>query len=1372
MSQRPAAVSAIKLNIRFKRLVACLILCLCAASGWNYDAAAAGDCTTPNFGPPAIYGVGAVRSIAVADFDVDGKTDLIALNGGNSGTFNLLLGDGTGAFPTRGAYAQKGRAPNAIAAGDFNNDGRPDVVIANGISVQGDASVFLNNDLHFDQAIPVNWTSPGTIVNTTSVAVADFNSDGKLDLVATNIEFHGVSVALGDGTGHFTNRKGFNTGGTFPQHVVARDFNGDGKPDVAVANSGSGGGNVGILLGDGAGSFGTPTAYAAGVSPLFIAAGDFNSDNKADLAVVSNGTASNVAILLGDGAGAFGAPANYSTGGRSPYSIAAADFNGDGKTDLAVANQQSANVGLLNGDGAGNFQLTAAYDTGAGNPNVVVAPDLNGDAKPDLVLGHQFSRRVAVLLNNCGAPESTPTLNINNTSYTVFERDGIATITVNRNGALAGAATVDYATSDGTALNPSDYKATTGTLSFAEGEASKSFTVEVVNDDLDEPSERFNVTLSNATGAAVLGTLNAATVDILDDDPIPSLSVNDVSVAEGNSGSRGALFTVSLSAASGQQVQVNYATSDLSAKSGVDYTAASGTLTFAPGETSKVVAVAINGDNLAEVNEDFQFTLTTPVNATIADAQGVATILEDDATCPNPTFGAVTNVAAPSPVALVVGDFNSDGKLDVATADSDFGNVNVRLGDGAGAFGAEARFHVGGTLRSMALGDFNLDGKTDIAVSRMSDPSGVSILLGNGAGGFAPPTNVNTGPLPSFVAVGDFNSDGKPDLMVVSLDPGAISVQLGDGQGSFGPPVRFFAVYSSPQRAVLRDFDGDGKLDVAVSNMNSNNIAVALGDGTGSFTGMFTYPVGEYPVGISAGDFNGDGKTDLAVANSGSHNVSLLLSQGEGRFGPATNFATGVRPLSLAAADLNGDGRLDVVTTNFQADPLTDGNVSVLFGTGEGRFTQPTNFATGRGPNNVIVNDLNGDAKGDLVVTNLVSGNFSVLLNACAGAPAPSSTLQFSAPNVQRNEGDERATFTVTRTGDTSGTATVDYRTNDTDTFTVGCFDAAGAAGSAYARCDFATVVGTLSFNPGETSKTITVPLIDDGHAEGSETFQLLLSNVAGATLGTPGAATITITDNDSAGAQNPVVASFPFFVRQQYLDFLSREPDQGGFHAWLGVLNGCPNAFTGPNVPSQCDRIYVSGEGFFRSQEFQLKGFYVFRFYRLAFNRLPEYTEIVSDMSFVAGQTAEEVYARKAQLATRITARQEFQTAYSGMTNEQYVNTLLARYGLTQVTTPDPAQPDASAKVTLTSTELANRLTAGTLTRAQVLRAVADSDEVGAREFNNAFVGMQYYGYLRRKPDEEGFQAWLRVLQAGDVRTMVDGFLNSVEYKLRFGQP
>jgi hypothetical protein len=305
------------------------------------------------------------------------------------------------------------------------------------------------------------------------------------------------------------------------------------------------------------------------------------------------------------------------------------------------------------------------------------------------------------------------------------------------------------------------------------------------------------------------------------------------------------------------------------------------------------------------------------------------------------------------------------------------------------------------------------------------------------------------------------------------------------------------------------------------------------------------------------------------------------------------------------------------------------------------------------------------------------------------------------------------------------------------------------------------------------------VPIINDGHAESAETFQLRLSNAAGAgtTLGSQSVATVTILDNDAAGARNPIItlpltADYAFFVRQQYLDFLSREPEEAGLNAWVGVLNRCSDINTGPATETDCDRIAVSA-AFFNSGEFQLKGFYVFRFYRLAFNRLPQYTEIVSDMSFVAGATAEELYARRAQLATRFTERTEFQSQYAGLSNEQYVTTLMNRYGLQAVTTPDPQQPDTGGKVRLTVSDLISRLSTGAMSRAQVLRAVADSDEVAAAEFNNAFVAVQYYGYLRRTPEATGYQDNLNALERGvSRREMINAFLNSPEYRLRFGQP
>jgi hypothetical protein len=196
----------------------------------------------------------------------------------------------------------------------------------------------------------------------------------------------------------------------------------------------------------------------------------------------------------------------------------------------------------------------------------------------------------------------------------------------------------------------------------------------------------------------------------------------------------------------------------------------------------------------------------------------------------------------------------------------------------------------------------------------------------------------------------------------------------------------------------------------------------------------------------------------------------------------------------------------------------------------------------------------------------------------------------------------------------------------------------------------------------------------------------------------------------------------------------------------------------------------------FFLSDEFKLKGFYAFTFYKVSFGRLPSYDEIVTDMRSVTGQTSTEVFQKRAQLADSWVRRQEFKSLYDALDNAAFVSTLMDRYKLQQITTPDPASPDGTQKVTLTRGDLVNRLggVGGTLTRAQVLRAVVQSDEVGAAEFNSAFVSMQYYGYLRRTPEPGGYNDWMTYLMAhpNDFRGMVYGFINASEYKLRFGQP
>ena len=391
--------------------------------------------------------------------------------------------------------------------------------------------------------------------------------------------------------------------------------------------------------------------------------------------------------------------------------------------------------------------------------------------------------------------------------------------------------------------------------------------------------------------------------------------------------------------------------------------------------------------------------------------------------------------------------------------------------------------------------------------------------------------------------------------------------------------------------------------------------------------------------------------------------------------------------------------------------------------------------------------------------------------------PPPAPSVQFSSSAYSIEEGGS-LTVTVTRTGNPALPLTVDYRTTDTDNFTVNC---AAKNGAAFARCDFATVVGTFKFGAGEISKTFKVPIINDSYAEGNETFNLVLSNPGGATLGPTSTATVTITDNETSDAANPVMQTnatgVSFFVRQHYLDFLGREPEPG--EPWSNLLRNCADQFnTNASSPAAgCDRITISGS-FFGSPEFRDKGIYVIDFYRVAFGRLPLYSDFVHDVASVTGATADETNEKRAAFAANFAQSRDFTRIYDLMGHDFFVYTLLSGggyYNLTSITTRDPAHPDTGAKVTLTREDLTNRLYAGTLTRAQVLRTIVQSDEITLdKEALNAFVASQYYGYLRRTPDTVGFNNWVDYLRhnPNDFRTMVNGFVNSPEYRLRFGPP
>ncbi|HEV2801521.1 MAG TPA: DUF4214 domain-containing protein [Pyrinomonadaceae bacterium] len=374
----------------------------------------------------------------------------------------------------------------------------------------------------------------------------------------------------------------------------------------------------------------------------------------------------------------------------------------------------------------------------------------------------------------------------------------------------------------------------------------------------------------------------------------------------------------------------------------------------------------------------------------------------------------------------------------------------------------------------------------------------------------------------------------------------------------------------------------------------------------------------------------------------------------------------------------------------------------------------------------------------------------------------PESVFNLTLPVWQVQEGAGRATIVVNRLGNTTGAASVEYSTLDNPA-AVPCFAPpanTASIGTAYARCDYATSVDTLHFAPGETQKTFTIPIIDDAHTETTEEFVIRLAQPAGATLGVRPTATVRIFDNElqfepPVALPNPIFSN-AFFVRQQYLDFLSREPEPAGFEAWMKVLTTCSNVNDNP----ECDRLTVTS-AFFRSFEFQLKGYFVYLFYKVSLGRMPLYTEIIPDMRRVSGETAEEVFARRLAFAEGWVERQEFKNRYpENLSPDAFVEKLLQTTGV-------------SLTGSVTRNSLVSDLTTRKRTRAEVLMALVEHPSVDARERNGAFVAMQYFGYLRRDPEEEGYNNWLKYLNANptDYRTMVRGFANSPEYQLRFGQ-
>jgi hypothetical protein len=536
---------------------------------------------------------------------------------------------------------------------------------------------------------------------------------------------------------------------------------------------------------------------------------------------------------------------------------------------------------------------------------------------------------------------------------------------------------------------------------------------------------------------------------------------------------------------------------------------------------------------------------------------------------------------------------------------------------------------------------------------------------------------------------------------------------------------------------IARDDDGGGGTN---SRIPSNS-------------GLFTLPEsGTYR--IFATSFSSSGTT----GSTGTYTISLLN---------ASSCSYSINPASQSIGGTGAAGSFSLATSASCAWTALSNS----------SWITTSSNGSGNGTINYSVAANSGLAR---------TGSISVgsrLFTVNQSASAQPQTLQLSATSYSINEVGPFLNINVTRNGGTTGTASVNFTTGDS-AGTQGCNVLISRASS---RCDYISALGTLNFAAGESSKTISILIVDDSYAEGSETLTFALSNPAGAVLGTPASATVTIVDNDSTTGANKIDQA-GFFANEHYFDFLNRNPDAGGLAYWTNEITSC-----GSNAACiDIKRINVSA-AFYLSIEFQETGYLVERLYKAAYGdadalsaldtfpsqhsikvpivRLEEFLPDSQQIGngVIVGQAGwpEALEANKQAFVAQFVQRARFTSAFpASMTAAQFVDKLNTNAG-------NPLN-------TAERNQLVNDLTSGAKTRAQVLRAVAEDATLVTAETNRAFVLMQYFGYLRRTPndapdiDYTGFDFWLHKLNQFNGNfvnaEMVKAFISSIEYRQRFG--
>ncbi len=852
-----------------------------------------------------------------------------------------------------------GSTPRHIHNGDFDNDGDVDLVLTNLNS--GNISVLLNNGSG-TYAAAVNYTVGSSPYG---VFAADVNKDGYLDLAVGNASSTNVSILLNNGNGTFAAAVNYSVSPNGPHGMFAADFDDDGDIDVVSANRSQN--NISVLLNNGAGTFAAAVHYSASGDPEFVRGADFDQDGDIDLAT-ANPSSDTTSVFLGVGDGTFAAAVTYAAG-DSPFGVESGDVDTDGDQDLVLVTTNGANMQVLMNNGNGTFASAVAYAAPGGfAPASVALYDIDNDYDLDVVMSNSNpSSAHAAFLLNAG------------------------------DGTFGAGTTISGASSSDTGVIAADLDQD-GDGDFA--------TVDISID----AAEVFINTGTNTVG----GTFNAAV----------NYSVGSTPAF---------VFSADFNHNGKQDLAVaNAGVSNISILSGV------GDGTFGSA-TNYTVGSSPNRLVIADFNNDGDLDIV----ASNLGSNNVSLLLGNG----DLTFGSATNFTGNNGVfALATGDFNRDGDMDLAIGNQTSLDVSILLGNGAGSFAAAVNYAIGNGPRVVVVGDFNRDGKPDLAVDNGLDDT-ISVLIGVGDGTFAAGVTYAAGNDPFGLVTVDLNKDGKLDLAVSNENVSAVSVLLGVGDGTFGASTNY-PTTTGGKLMTAGDVNNDGNPDL-ITTLTTNFITVLTGNGDGTLDAAVNYGVGTSPFAVATGDFDNDGSDDIAAANSGSSNVSVLLNVGITTplsivsVTPAQNaldvnnndnlvivfdqslntgtFSTTTMPFfSNYLERMNGAYTFStttfvddtvtfdpgmvlkpgeqvqyVVTTGVQSavattltEPFT-GTFVVAAANGRGTFTPPQITMTGVDPNDIDSADFDNDGNIDVVVTEINGNSLGVFFGVGAGTFEP-----------------------------------------------------------------------------------------------------------------------------------------------------------------------------------------------------------------------------------------------------------------------------------------------------------------------------------------------------------------------------------------------